>query len=95
MFLNGLSGPSNIPRPSFLFRYNPSPPFSPPLLLVLDGDKYNPFPSVSIRHTLSPFFKYKPLPMTFCTPVLANPLNAPTPKAGRTVPVNREERFCC
>ena len=55
--------------------------------LPLAGPRYNPFPSVSIRHTLPPFLRYNPFPISFCTPELAKPDKAPTPKAGKTVPV--------
>ena len=40
-------------------------------------------------HTTS-FLRYKPFPISFWTPVLANPDKAPTPKSGKTVPVRNE-----
>ena len=49
--------------------------------------RYSPSPSVSIRHTPLPFLRYNPFPIRFYTPVLASPDKAPTPDAGKTVPV--------
>ena len=37
-------------------------------------------------HTIS-FLRYNPFPIRFFTPVLASPDKAPTPNAGKTVPV--------
>ena len=35
------------------------------------------------------FFRYNPFPISFCTPVLASSDKSPSPKAGKTVPVNQ------
>ena len=89
IFLNGLLGPkiSSVPsyNPPCFIKQRPFTKVSNPLPLA--GPRYNLYPSVSIRHTPLPFFRYKPFQISFCTPVLANPDKAPTPKAGKTFPV--------
>ena len=55
--------------------------------LPLASTRYSPSPLVSIRHTTLPFFRYNPFPISFRTPVLANPDKVPAHKAGKTVPV--------
>ena len=89
IFLNGLLGPKISLLPSYsppcFIKQRPFPTLSNPLSLA--GPRYNPFPSVSIRHTLPPFLRYNPFPISFCTPELAKPYKAPTPKAGKMVPV--------
>ena len=53
------------------------------ILLPLVGPRYNPF---NLTHTIS-LFKIQTVPISFWAPVLASPDKAPTPKAGKTVPV--------
>ena len=52
-------------------------------LLVQDTALLHQF----LSDTPLPFLRYNQFPISFCTPVLASPDNAPTPNAGKTVPV--------
>ena len=89
LFLNGLIGPKISPLPSYsspcFIKYRPFPTVSNHLPLV--EPRYSTSSSVSIRHTPLPFLRNNPFRISFCTPVLASPDKAPTPNAGKTVPV--------
>ena len=89
IFLNGQLGPKISPLSSY------NPPCSSSKDHFLQFQILCRFPvqdtalrqSVSIRHTPLPFFRYNPFSISLCTPVLANHDKAPTPNAGKIVPV--------
>ena len=76
IFLNGLLGSKIRPLPSYSFKS-----------FTACWPTIHPFSiSFNLTHTTT-LLKIQPFPISFCTPVLASPDKAPTPNAGKTVPV--------